>query len=74
LILEHLVRLKTMPKESHVGRRRAKSSKSFKLVIYLSEPENSVIERAAGLSGKSKSAFGADVILTEAKKLLTRSR
>lgn len=59
-----------MPKDPRFGRRRAKSSKPLKLVVYLSEAENAIVERAAALSGKSKSAFGADAILVEAKKLL----
>ena len=63
-----------MRKDQPFARRRAKASKPFKLVVYLSEAENAVVERAAGLSSKSKSAFGADVILKEARKLLNISK
>jgi hypothetical protein len=52
-----------------ISRRRPKSEKPFKLVVYLSQAENRIVERAAAKSGRSKSAFGADVILGEARKI-----
>jgi uncharacterized protein (DUF1778 family) len=42
----------------------------LKLVVYLSDDENRLVEKAAASSGRSKSAFGADVILKEAKRIL----
>jgi uncharacterized protein (DUF1778 family) len=39
-------------------------------VVYLSQAENRIVERAAAKSGRSKSAFGADVILREARKIV----
>jgi uncharacterized protein (DUF1778 family) len=53
-----------------ISRRRPKSEKPFKLVVYLSQAENRIVERAAAESGRSKSAFGADVILREARKIV----
>jgi uncharacterized protein (DUF1778 family) len=53
-----------------ISRRRPKSKKPFKLVVYLSQAENRIVERAAAKSGRSKSAFGADVILREARKIV----
>jgi len=53
-----------------IARRRRKSEKQFKLVVYLSQAENRIIERAAVKTGRSKSSFGADVILTEAQRIV----
>jgi uncharacterized protein (DUF1778 family) len=53
-----------------ISRRRPKSEKPFKLVVYLSQTENRIVEKAAAKMGHSKSAFGADVILREAKKIV----
>jgi len=50
--------------------RRPKATRPYKLVIYLSEQENQLVERAAASSGRSKSAFGADVILRDARRML----
>ncbi len=50
--------------------RQPKSKRPFKVVIYLSEHENEIVERAAAISSRSKSAFGADVILKEARHIL----
>jgi uncharacterized protein (DUF1778 family) len=54
-----------------VPHRRPKTARPFKLVVYLSEDENRFVEKAAAASGRSKSAFGADVILAEAKRIVT---
>src|SRR5437667_11491455 len=59
-----------MNKSRSIPRRRPKAAKPLKLVIYLSDDENRLIERAAAASGRSKSAFGADVILKEASSIL----
>jgi len=59
-----------MRKQLSIARRRAKGFKPFKLVIYLSKAENAAIERAAAITGKSKSAFGAEIIVKQAQQLL----
>jgi hypothetical protein len=59
-----------MKKSRTISRRRSKSQRPFKLVIYLSETENRLVEQAAASTGRSKSAFGAEVILNEAKRVL----
>jgi uncharacterized protein (DUF1778 family) len=56
-----------------ISRRRPKSGKPFKLVVYLSQTENRIVEKAAAKMGRSKSAFGADVILKEAKTIVDLS-
>jgi hypothetical protein len=53
-----------------ISRRRPKSKNPFKLVVYLSQAESRIVERAAAKTGRSKSAFGADVILREAQKII----
>jgi uncharacterized protein (DUF1778 family) len=53
-----------------ISRRRGKSERPFKLVVYLSAAESQMVDKAALQAGRSKSAFGADVILREAKKLI----
>ena len=60
-----------MPPES-IPRRQSKKERPFKLVIYLTKDESEMIERAASDLGRSKSAFGADVILAEAKRVLRK--
>jgi uncharacterized protein (DUF1778 family) len=57
-----------------VPHRRPKTARRFKLVVYLSGDENRLVEQAAAASGRSKSAFGADVILEEAKRIVTSTR
>ena len=61
---------KIMAKKPTMPHRRPKSKRPFKVVIYLSEHENEAVERAAAISARSKSAFGADVILKEARRIL----
>jgi len=53
-----------------ISRRRPKSEKPFKLVVYLSEAESRIVEKAAAKTGRSKSSFGADVILREARRIV----
>jgi len=50
--------------------RRPKAKRPCKLVVYLSDQENYLVQRAAAISGRSRSAFGADVIVSEAKRIL----
>jgi len=38
--------------------------------VYLSQAENRIVEKAAAKTGRSKSAFGADAILREARKII----
>jgi len=53
-----------------IPRRRPKSEKPFKLVVYLSQAENRIVEKAAAKTGRSKRAVGADAILREARKII----
>lgn len=59
-----------MAKVSSMAHRRPKAERPSKLVVYLTRQENDTVERAAAASGRSKSAFGADVILAEAHRIL----
>ena len=56
-----------------MSRRRQKTQKRMKLVVYLSEEENRIVEEAAAITGRSKSAFGAEVTLREARKIVRSS-
>jgi uncharacterized protein (DUF1778 family) len=62
-----------MKARKSISRRRPKSEKHLKLVVYLSGAENRIVEEAAAKTGRSKSAFGADVILSEARKIVART-
>ena len=56
-----------------IPRRRPKKEKPpSKLVVYLSEEESELVERAASAVGRSKSAFGADVVIAEANRILSK--
>jgi uncharacterized protein (DUF1778 family) len=58
-----------------IPRRRPKQEKPpSKLVVYLSEEESKLVERAASAVGRSKSAFGAEVIIAEANRILSKTR
>jgi uncharacterized protein (DUF1778 family) len=59
-----------MARLSSIAHRRPKAEKPSKLVVYLTRHENDIVEKAAAASGRSKSAFGADVILVEAHRIL----
>lgn len=63
-----------MEKDSSIPRRRSKKEESpSRLVVYLSKDENMLIERAASVTGRSKSAFGADAVIAEARRILSKS-
>jgi len=63
-----------MEKSQSIAHRRPKTKKPLKLVVYLSRDENEVVQRAADVKGRSKSAFGADVIVSEAKRITTSAK
>jgi uncharacterized protein (DUF1778 family) len=68
-----LLLFRDMPKSAGVPHRRPKAKRANKLVIYLSGPENRLVEKAASQCGRSKSAFGADAVIEAAKKLAIRN-
>jgi uncharacterized protein (DUF1778 family) len=63
-----------MEKTRTMLRRRQKTTQRMKLVVYLSPEENQIVERAADVTGRSKSAFGAEVVLKEAHKIVNSLR
>jgi len=63
-----------MMKPTSIPRRRPKKEKPpSKLVVYLSDEESELIKRAASAAGRSKSAFGADAIIAEASRILSKN-
>jgi len=65
-----LLLFQRMRRSRPIARRQPKVEKPLKLVVYLSDDENRVVEQAAATLGRSKSAFGAEVILREAKRII----
>jgi uncharacterized protein (DUF1778 family) len=62
-----------MKEITSIPRRRSKKEKPpSKLVVYLSKEESDLVEQAASAVGRSKSAFGADAIISEANRILSK--
>jgi uncharacterized protein (DUF1778 family) len=62
-----------MEKTTTIPRRRSKKKEPpSKLVVYLSKEESDLVEQAASAVGRSKSALGADAIISEANRILSK--
>jgi len=62
-----------MKKITSIPRRRPKKEEPpTKLVVYLSKEESELVEQAASALGRSRSAFGADAIIAEANRILSK--